>query len=379
MGVKPYISHVDNSTYTYTFRNGSQIIFMAENFADDKELTRFSGLEVNGFGADEMNELQKATFDKMFERAGSWIIPELGEEQPPSLVLGTCNPSHGWVKENVYDKYVKGTLPESWYYVPAKITDNPHIPKSYLESLRKNLPPIKFRQFVEGDWEAKETTNAFATYFTRENHVMPVQFRDMPLFLAMDFNLNPLGCIAAHIWSDKYGYHVHVVDEIEIENASIPLLIETIRTRYGRYLPSIMITGDAMGKARQITDRENISIYEQIRRGLRLKESQFVLPENPTHANSRADVNYLLYNHPDLKVDPDSCPNLIRDFENVECDIYGKIKKRDRKDPNQRADFIDCFRYLTNTFLQTWIRLHQRTALPSMTAETLKHRDIFKQ
>ena len=54
-----------------TFTNGSELIFMAESYDDDKDLNRFRGLEVNGAGLDEVNELQEPTFYKVQERIGS--------------------------------------------------------------------------------------------------------------------------------------------------------------------------------------------------------------------------------------------------------------------------------------------------------------------
>lgn len=148
-GFRIYISEFNQQTMTVTFVNGSQIIFMAESFDTDKELNRFRGLEINGAGLDELNELQRATFYKVIERSGSWT----GSPGCPIRVLGTCNPSGGWVKEEIYDRWKNDALPDSWAYVPAKITDNPHIPIEYIESLKANMPPQEYEIFVEGNWE----------------------------------------------------------------------------------------------------------------------------------------------------------------------------------------------------------------------------------
>ena len=94
-GLQQHIKEFNRDTYTLTFLNGSQIIFMAESFADDKELNRFRGLEVNGGGFDEINECRQETFYKLIERAGTWNHA-IGT--PPILILSTCNPTHEWVK-----------------------------------------------------------------------------------------------------------------------------------------------------------------------------------------------------------------------------------------------------------------------------------------
>jgi len=41
-----FIKSYNQDTQTVTLSNDSQIIFMGENYADDKELNRFKGLEV---------------------------------------------------------------------------------------------------------------------------------------------------------------------------------------------------------------------------------------------------------------------------------------------------------------------------------------------
>ena len=115
--------NIRQSPFEYQHPNGSIILFKSENYAQDKDLDWMKGLEVNGFLFEEINECQEQTFYKAFERAGSWIIPH-ATRQPKPTILATCNPTFGWVKKVVYDKWKSNTLPEKWMYIPAKITDN---------------------------------------------------------------------------------------------------------------------------------------------------------------------------------------------------------------------------------------------------------------
>lgn len=357
-GLRDAVVHIDNDTHTYTFKNGSQIIFMGENYDDDKELTRFAGLECNGFGADEINELQEATLDKMFERAGSWIIPN----GPDPIVLATCNPSAGWVRDRVYDLYVKDKMPSNWLYIPAKITDNPHVPQAYLESLKQNLTPIKYRRFVEGDWYAHEVRNAFATHYDPEKHdaIDILHDESLPLYMSIDFNLNPLGMIFFHIYSDEKGDHFHVFDEITVDGASIPKVIEEVKRKYGPYLSDAKLTGDAMGNRQSIEQSDNADLFEQLRRGFGMRRTQVNVEPNPTHIVSRSHCNYILYHFPDFKLNPNTCKNLKRDLMNVQCDASGSIIKANRKDLDQRADHLDCFRSAVNSYLKKWIEKHKK-------------------
>lgn len=139
---------------TAYMNNGSEILFLGENFDKDKELNRFRGLEVNGFVLEEANELNESTYNKAIERSGSNLINPM----PKPLIALTCNPSQGYLKTKFYDPWKSGTLEAPFFYMPASIFDNPKIPKEYLESL-KSLPPEIYRRFVEGDWEGSDDPN----------------------------------------------------------------------------------------------------------------------------------------------------------------------------------------------------------------------------
>lgn len=150
-GFRQYIANWNQETQILTFTNGSQIIFMGENYYDDKELNRFKGLEINGAGIDEVNEIQEATFNKVIERAGSWTHAGI----VPIKIICTCNPSNTWVKEKVYDPWKRGDLKKGWIFIPALITDNPYISQEYKDSLKNNLPDYEYEVFVNGNWDVK--------------------------------------------------------------------------------------------------------------------------------------------------------------------------------------------------------------------------------
>jgi hypothetical protein len=140
----------NQSTWTAQCTNGSEILLFPESATHDPELNRWRGLEVNGFALEEMNELKFKTFNKAIERAGSWQLPR-NHDSPPPLILGSCNPSENWVKDEFYDPWEAGELEPPRFYLPATIHDNPHLPEEYLESL-KSLPEAEYQMFVEGNW-----------------------------------------------------------------------------------------------------------------------------------------------------------------------------------------------------------------------------------
>lgn len=352
-GIAPYIKDFNRDTFTVTYHNGSQLIFMSESFDSDKDLNRFRGLEINGAGVDEINEIQEQTFYKLIERCGTNFISNM----PPIKILATANPSHGWVKDKFYDRWEKGELPGSWAYIPAKITDNPYVPAEYLQSLKDNMPEDEYRMFVDGDWNVYKVENPFMYAYNPAKHLSKEVAHDprKQVYMSIDFNLNPFGCIFFHLWSDSSGQHFHVFDEFSIQNGNIGDMVDRVKAKYGVNVKTMLITGDAMGNRGDIGQRDNASLYIQLQRGLGVATNQVRAKSNPTHENSRADCNFFLHNFADFKINPDTCPNLTRDMRVVQCDAFGSIIKRNRKDISQLADHFDCLRYAIDTFLKEWI------------------------
>lgn len=220
----------------------------------------------------------------------------------------------------------------------------------------KEVPQEIFAEFTESAGE-----NPFCHGYDKSKHEsIEAQFSpSRRLTISIDFNLNPFGVIFKHIWRDRID-HNWTVGEKAIENGSIPAMIDYIQnSRYRPSLSACMLTGDVGGDKRDLGQRDNASWFEQLRRGLGLSETQIVLSNNPTHSSSRADVNYVLINHPDYKINPKECPNLCRDMATVQCDAYGSIIKADRKVVSQRADFLDCERYAVHNAQRDFIRRHQ--------------------
>lgn len=181
-----FVNELNQSKWSYSCANGSEILLFPENFTQDKELNRWKGLEVNGFAPDEMNELNQATFLKMIERAGSWIAR--GGKQPNPLILGTCNPANGWVKTMFYDKHQNRSLSAPYYYQPATIFDNPHIPESYLKNLQqlKEANPSHFERFVLGRWDVADEPDQLIQYEWIKNALESVEEIDGPQSLGVD-------------------------------------------------------------------------------------------------------------------------------------------------------------------------------------------------
>ena len=163
--IKPagFCGEINRTDWYVDCANGSRIIFFSESQEKDPELNRWRGLECNGFALEEVNEISEAAFHKAIERSGSWSCPG---RQPLPLIMATCNPTLGWVKRRFYDPWKKGRIGPPWFYLPAKVTDNPHLDPEYVKSLEtlKETDAGAYQRFVLGDWEAADEPDQLISY-----------------------------------------------------------------------------------------------------------------------------------------------------------------------------------------------------------------------
>lgn len=271
--IKPsnFIVSFPQNTHTVTFKNGSQIIFFPENDATDKEKNRWKGLEVNGIGFEELNECQQRSFFKAFERAGSYVIKG-AKHQPKPLVLGTCNPTQGWVKDLIYTPWKEGKLRTGWHYIQSRIYDNLPLLEAqpdYLQSLKDNLDVYEYIVFVDGDWDVTlKTGGEFLRKFELKLHVKPVNYElDQLMFVSIDSNVYPH--IAISIWQiikKGEGYVIRQVEELPAEDpyntaSQAALKIVNYFTEIG-YGLRVVLHGDKSTKNRNNIDDQKRSFFQ---------------------------------------------------------------------------------------------------------------------
>jgi len=326
-----FVKKYNQETQTVTFANDSQIIFMGENYSDDKELNRFKGLEVNGFLLEEVNELQQKTFYKCIERAGSQIIPK----QPKPIILATCNPANNWVKELVYNKWKTNTLPANWLYIPSKITDNPFIPADYLESL-KSMPRYEYEVFVEGNWDLQERTGAeFYKYFVLDKHVANCVYNpSLPLHISWDENVNPyLPCGIFQI----QGKELRMIDEILGINPknTIRDVCNEFKFRYPHHNAGLFIYGDATSQKEDVKQEKGHNFFKLIQIQLEnYKPVMRIGKSNPSIIMRGNFINTILFsNFGDIEIlIGANCKTAIQDFTNTKEASDGTKDKTKVKD-----------------------------------------------
>ena len=355
-----FLAKFNQDTMTATFTNGSAILFFGEGYNEDKELLRFRGLECNGFVLEECNELQEATFYKAIERAGTWI-PAKGSKPPP-LILMTCNPSRNWVKTLIYDRYIAGTLPFDWLYVPSKITDNPYICNDldYMDSL-KTMPTFEYQTMVDGDWELQAKTGLeFYKGFDADNHTGDCVYDPtLPLHISFDDNVNPyLPCGVFQV-KDK---DVYMIDEIlgrHPEN-TVEAVCELFRKKYpaDKHKATVLLYGDATAQKQDTKLEKGSNFFTLIMGYLKdYKITNKVGKSNEGVSMRGSWINAVLEKgNGGLKFLIDrKCKNTISDFVMTKENADGSKLKQMATDPKTKVRFqsVGHLSDLTDYFLCT--------------------------
>lgn len=303
---------------------------------------------------------------KALEIVSSRIRWKLDEFNLAPKVFLTGNPGEGWVKERFIEKDGNPVkLKPHQKYVQSLVTENPNkdFVKRYVEQLSRMSSDYDKERLLQGNWDAKrEILNPFAVQWDDRKHITEKNDYSYAknLIMSVDFNRTPFCITFWHEWTDKEGEHVRMFDEAGIIHGSIPGMIDYIKDRYEVSLPTAILTGDAMGRRGDLGQRDNASYYTQLLRGLKMREGQLKCYNNPTHDNSKSDVNYVLMNHPDFKIN-EKCFGTIRDMRNVQVDNTGQIIKANRLDVDQRADYLDTVRYFVHNIMRKWIERDQKT------------------
>lgn len=309
---------------------GSRIYFRS---VDDFEKLR--GTNLAWFGLDELT----------YTAEEAWLRLEGRLRDPKSSRL--CGFAV-WTPKGfdwVYRRFIRDRV-EGYEVVLARPYENRYvldqIPDFY-ERLKSSYDPKFFEQEVLGEYLSLQAGMVYRGFSrTRNVKVMEVD-AGLPLFWALDFNVDPMSSIVAQ----KKGGEVRVLDEIVLSRASTQEACEEFQTRYPNHQAGLVIYGDASGQRLQTagtTDYQIIKEYfrQTAYRGLKLK----VPASNPSVRERIGLVNAKLFSAGEevsLFAHP-RCKALIMDFEEVTFKPDSSVIDKD-KDP-KRTHLSDALGYL---------------------------------
>lgn len=152
-----------SSQFTYNaqnsiihFKNGSDILLKdLFLYPSDPEFDSLGSLEICGGVVDECSQITH----KAWQVSKSRCRYKLKEFDLIPKMLGTCNPSKNWTYSQFYKPSRNNTLDSEKRFIQALPTDNPHLPKSYLETLL-SLDKNSRERLYYGNWEYDDDPSA---------------------------------------------------------------------------------------------------------------------------------------------------------------------------------------------------------------------------
>jgi len=336
----------NKSDRTLTHENGSQIIF--RGLDDPDKLKSFEGLE--RILVEEAAELDFEDFLELNRRARGRENIQL------TLVFNPMHEEH-WLKKHFFDRT---DMEDDCVKIHSTYKDNPHL----TDADRKQIEMLKlynenqYRIYALGEWGLRENNAPWLFAFNKQRHLKPdiALMPSFPIYLSFDFNRNPLTCLVVQMSPNK-GQHnsfIHFIDEVAVRD-QLGELCQQVYAKYkGHHL---YITGDASGNHGDVGfDGKHDSYYTMIRSMLNIPERQSVInTRNLTHNDSRALINILLFQYPNIYISEKGCPLLIRDCEMAMVDEDSEVPSALKKDRNiYKMDLFDCFRYFFQSFFKDY-------------------------
>ena len=231
------------SKSTWVFPSGATIWF---TYLDkDKDVTRFQGQAFNWIGIDEITQYPTPyVWDYLRSRLRA-TDPELQEHLYMRCTANPGGVGGWWVKK----MYIDGTPENKAYpafdldtgkpfvwphnhekagqplfyrkFVPARLTDNPHLmADGQYESMLRSLPEVERKRLLEGDWDVAE--GAAFPEFSRTKHVVePYEMpTNWPRIRMADYGYAAPSCVLwgaidwdNNIWIYRELYEKHLTAE----------------------------------------------------------------------------------------------------------------------------------------------------------------------
>lgn len=219
--IPPEIGKWNEQKSTWTFRNGGKL--MLGYLEHDNDILRYVGHEFFIICWDELTQFSEWQYRRMFHplrvaknHPGYEAIQEAGLEPYYASATNPGGPGHSFVKMRFIDPAPPGVVwrprpsleepnPGTRLFIPSRVSDNPHMPKEYLDNLR-SLPPDERRMLLDGDWDVY--AGQMFPEFRRDIHVidpeqLPIPISGVQKAQGIDYGVsNPYVCLWGALMAD---------------------------------------------------------------------------------------------------------------------------------------------------------------------------------
>lgn len=129
---------------TWTFPSGATLTFGYLQYENDKY--RYQGTELQFVGFDELTQFSESQYKYLFSRL------RRPEGMPVPIRMRSASNPGGVGHEWVYERFIVGGREAGRVFIPAKLTDNPHLDRQEYERSLAELDDVTKAQLLEGLW-----------------------------------------------------------------------------------------------------------------------------------------------------------------------------------------------------------------------------------
>jgi phage terminase large subunit len=233
-------------TGVITWNNGSEILLKdLYAYPADPNFDSLGSLEITGAFIDECNQI---TY-KAWQIVKSRIRYKLNEFNLLPKMLGTCNPSKNWVYSKFFIPYKAKNIQQGKAFIQSLPTDNPNLPKTYLESLLSLDENSKQRLYF-GNWEYDNDPSSLIS-FDKINDIFTNNFvPEGEMYISADIARYGSDKMVICVWS---GFRV--VEIFSLDKSSIIETAEAIRGLATKWkVPNSNIIADEDGVGGGVVD-----------------------------------------------------------------------------------------------------------------------------
>ena len=233
--------HYNSQSGVITWNNKSEILLKdLFLYPADPNFDSLGSLEITGAFIDECNQISY----KAWQIVKSRIRYKLNEYDLLPKMLGTCNPSKNWVYNQFYLKDKNNTIESEKKFIQALPKDNPHLPKSYLESLL-SLDENSRQRLYFGNWEYDNDPSKLIDFEKIQNVFTNEFVEGGKMYISADVARFGSDKMVICVWS---GFKV--IDIISLNKSSIVEIAQLIRelaTKYKVPMSNVIIDEDGVG------------------------------------------------------------------------------------------------------------------------------------
>ena len=300
---------------TWRFANGSRILFFEVDQSRDRQFSKIKSMNLTCAFIDEADAVQKEGFLSVYGRVG-----RKNENGAPTFIILACNPNEAWIKEDYYNRYKKGTLPQNVDFVEFEMGDS-FLPVDYYDKFED--APINWKKrYLYNDWDYGDDDDSLFKYkWLDQSHISVLD--QGTRYAALDVARFGQDRSVGALWQGKQLIDIKIFKEKEDKITNIAL---AERYRYWCMDNSVgyeNATVDAVGNGSGVVDYLH-------KEGFKVKEFLAGGKAKGNYNNLRSEATHLLaqdFEKGEAKL-LDSCPYLAELKKELTMQAYSVVDKQ---------------------------------------------------